>query len=84
MKADDSYITEIFTSICNNFEQQQKSQELETESDATNNLDLDIFDKNEANGFGEPLKIIFDAKVVFKNSFKSLFKEAIFTDFQRK
>ena len=77
LKTDETYILDVFVSICNDF-----GLEIDAEGGATNQNsagnssqtisslnDLDVFDKNETNDFGEPLRVAMDAIVVFKNTF---------------
>ncbi|XP_018794647.1 PREDICTED: thyroid adenoma-associated protein homolog [Bactrocera latifrons] len=79
MRADDNYIIQIFKVInetatlgigadedVNNATNGSSSG---SNSSASTVGDLEVFDKNEANIFAEPQKVIYDAIVVFKNTF---------------
>lgn len=77
MKADDDYIIAIFKAIA---ETQSASANIDT-SDGNasinsngNGGDSEIFDKNEANVFAEPLKAISDNIVIYKSTFSSRHK----------
>ncbi|XP_014094580.2 tRNA (32-2'-O)-methyltransferase regulator THADA [Bactrocera oleae] len=79
MRVDDSYIIEIFKAINETVtlgigDDEDSNNSTNGSSSGSNGsasafCDLEVFDKNEANIFAEPQKVIYDAIVVFKNTF---------------
>lgn len=79
MRVDDSYIIEIFKAINETVtlgigDDEDSNNSTNGSSSGSNSsasafCDLEVFDKNEANIFAEPQKVIYDAIVVFKNTF---------------
>lgn len=81
-RMDDNYILDIFKIIVTNFSTQssKKDDGSHSSGENSNSSDAEVFEKNEANVFAEPSKVIFDAAVVFKNTFKSRLKITRFID----
>ncbi|XP_011194015.1 thyroid adenoma-associated protein homolog [Zeugodacus cucurbitae] len=79
MRADDNYIIEIFKTINETVtlgigvDEDGNSSTTGSGSGSNSSSstvgDLEVFDKHEANIFAEPQKVIYDAVVVFKNTF---------------
>ncbi|XP_037935306.1 thyroid adenoma-associated protein homolog isoform X2 [Teleopsis dalmanni] len=66
-KASDEYIIDIFNIITDIYSPNQSNNNDIKNSEIV--TDLEVFDKNEVNVFAEPIKVIYDIIVVFKNSF---------------
>lgn len=78
MKADDDYIIAVFKAVA---ETQLAAANIDTSdgnastiSNSTANGDLEVFDKNEANVFAEPLRAISDNIVIYKSTFSNRHK----------
>lgn len=78
MKADDDYIIAVFKAVA---ECQLAAANIDssdgntsTISNSTASSDLEVFDKNEANVFAEPLRAISDNIVIYKSTFSNRHK----------
>ncbi|XP_055912473.1 thyroid adenoma-associated protein homolog [Eupeodes corollae] len=78
MKADDDYLIDVFKAVA---ESQLTAANIDpsdgnasTISNSTSNGDLEVFDKNEANVFAEPLRAIADNIVIYKSTFSNRHK----------
>lgn len=96
MNADDDYIIEIFKIIAETQSANDAEDILsngmttspvssigsssQSSPNNINGLDCEVFDKNEANVFAEPLKVISDSIVVFKSTFETRHKVVNFVN----
>lgn len=81
MRADDNYIIDIFKAIIETVtlgigadddgNHSTSGSGSGSNSSSSTVGDLEVFDKHEANVFAEPQKVISDAIVVFKNTFRT-------------
>ncbi|XP_075155703.1 thyroid adenoma-associated protein homolog [Haematobia irritans] len=67
-KLDDDFVLDIFRIIISDASTSSVTNNRQNES--CNNLDIEIFDKSEANDFAEPLTIVKDAVEIFEQNFQ--------------
>ncbi|XP_073835373.1 thyroid adenoma-associated protein homolog isoform X2 [Musca autumnalis] len=67
-EASDDYIKDIFTIIVKHY---VLAQNAETSHNTPSLIDVEIFDKSEANDFAEPFTVVKDATEIFAHSFHS-------------